>query len=615
MNDALTLDVQTPDRSLGGAGQIDLTPELLRRPINQALYDRALAEGLHPLLARIFAGRLADAQCSISDLAYPSLKSVAHPSLLKDADRAAERLAHAVMHGQMIGILTDYDVDGITSHAVIYKALTEMLRVPAQQLISLIGHRMKDGYGLSNSLADRILNAEVLPSVIITADCGTSDEPRIARLKAAGIDVIVTDHHAIPVEGVPSSAYAVVNPTQDDCRYPDRTIAGVGVSWLVMSLLRNRLVEVGYLPQSTQKLTGLLAFVALGTVADCVSLGGSAINRAFVKVGLQLMNNSNEPCWMAYRQLAGDRFKAFDAGTLGFQLGPRINARSRMADPYAALYFLLSEDMQAAQYYLTQLSTDNEERKAVEKGMVVTARDIASQQAAEGRSGLAFFIEDGHPGVQGIVASRIVEKYGRPTVVFTQADDPEHLVASARSVPGIHIRDAIQSIADRRPEVMVKFGGHAGAAGMTILKRELDAFQELFDQAIQEQANQTATKLHPKVMTDGSLEPEWITLETHALLAHLDPFGREFESPLFDGQFQVQDAQRIGADKTHLRLQLALPGSNVSVKAIWFKAAANEEAPSPVSIGDQVHLVFKLDSNTFRDNTTLQLQIEQRIGV
>lgn len=593
---------------------IDIAPLIEQRYVNEALFDRALKEGLHPLLARIFASRLDGTQAAIYDLAFPSLKSIAHPSLLKDAEHAVNRLASAIDNNEVIGLLTDYDVDGITSHAVIYKALTETMRVPSHRLLSLIGHRMKDGYGISDSLTDRILNAEIKPNLIITADCGTSDELRIARLKAAGIDVIVTDHHAIPMEGIPTSAFAVVNPTQDDCNYPDRTIAGVGVSWLVMSLLRNHLIEMGRLDESTPKLVGLLAFVALGTVADCVSLGGSAINRAFVKTGLQLMNGSNEPCWMAYRQMAGDRFKAFDAGTLGFQLGPRINARSRMADPYAALSFLLSSDMQSANFFLQQLSNDNEERKSVEKDMVIKANELANQQFSEGRLGLTLLLEEGHSGVQGIVASRIVEKYGRPTVVCTPANNPDHLVASARSVPGIHIRDALQTIADQQADILVRFGGHVGAAGMTLHKKALPMFELLFDEAIRSQALAAKVNLHPKVFTDGPLEPEWVNLETHSLLSQLEPFGREFESPLFDGHFIVRDFKRIGADKTHVSLMLALPGQAEAVKAIWFKAVPNEKAPDPFKIGDQVHLVYKLESNTYRDNTTLQLQVEQWIN-
>lgn len=589
-------------------------PTLERRSINERLFEGALAEGLHPLLARIFAGRLDNPTSTITELAYPSLKSIGHPSLLKGCDLAVNRLQAAILNGETIGILTDYDVDGITSHAVIYKALTENFGVPASRILSLIGHRMKDGYGISDSLADRVLASEVKPNVIITADCGTSDEPRIARLKAAGIDVIVTDHHAIPVEGVPQSAFAVINPTQADCNYPDATIAGVGVSWLVMSLLRNHLVSAGCLSENTPKLVGLLPLVALGTVADCVSMGGSAINRAFVKKGLELMNNSAEPCWMAYRVFAGENFKTFNAGTLGFQLGPRINARSRMADPYAALYFLLSNDLPSAINYLEQLSSDNDDRKAVEKKMVVIARELADQQVSEGRSGLALFVEGGHPGVQGIVASRMVERYGRPTAVFTQAENPDHLVASARSVPSINVRDALQSVADKNPDVLIKFGGHVGAAGMTIHKTALHLFELLFDEAVLLQAFASKVKLRPRVYTDGVLEPEWVNLETQKLLSNLEPFGREFEAPLFDGNFIVRELKRIGADKTHISLLLSLPSHQGElIKAIWFKATVDTDAPDPFKVGDEVHLVYKLESNTFRDRTTLQLQVEQWI--
>ncbi|BBI48219.1 hypothetical protein HORIV_06400 [Vreelandella olivaria] len=215
------------------------------RPVDEALYARAQAEGLSELQARLLASRLPGYSGELLPLISPSLRYLAHPEKLADGRRAAERIAQAVTEGEAIGILTDYDVDGITSHVVIRRTLVELFGVPEGKLHSLIGHRIHDGYGISLPLVERTLAQKPFPTLVITADCGSSDEPRIARLKAAGIDVVVSDHHALPIEGPPASAYACVNPTRDDCDYPDKTIAGCMVAWLLMSLARGVLIEWG----------------------------------------------------------------------------------------------------------------------------------------------------------------------------------------------------------------------------------------------------------------------------------------------------------------------------------------------------------------------------------
>lgn len=255
-------------------------PVIVTRSSNESLYRRALESGLSELQARLLASRLPGYEGELAPLVTPSLRYLVHPQKLADGRRAAERIAEAVVEGESIGILTDYDVDGITSHVVIRRTLVELFGVPEHRLHSLIGHRIFDGYGISLPLVERTLALTPQPTLVITADCGSSDEPRIARLKAAGIDVVVSDHHALPEEGPPASAYACVNPTRKDCDYPDATIAGCMVAWLVMSLARGVLIEWGALPAATPKLSPWLSYVALGTVADCVSLGASPANRA-----------------------------------------------------------------------------------------------------------------------------------------------------------------------------------------------------------------------------------------------------------------------------------------------------------------------------------------------
>jgi len=584
-------------------------PALIQRPLNQGLYQEALADGIHPLLARILAGRLEEVQGSLNSLVEPSLRYLAAPQLLKDSHRACQRLLKAIENRERIGILTDYDVDGITSHVVIYRALSEYFAMPVEYLSSLIGHRIKDGYGVSDALVNRILDQQPLPDVIITADCGSSDEPRIARLKAAGIDIVVTDHHALPKEGPPPSALAVINPTRKDCSYPDPTLAGCAVSWLLMSELRNHLLEAKIIPPETPKLSELLPFVALGTVADCVSLGGSAANRAFVTSGLKLMNASTAPCWQAFRRLQGERFKSFTASTLGFQLGPRINARSRMADPYAALHYLLADNLAAASRQLELLDSDNQDRRYVEGEMTRAALDAAQQQVNQDFQSLVAYVEEGHSGVQGIVASRLVEKYGRPAVVATPGRDAGQLSASARSVPGVHIRNALQRVDDLHPGLLIRFGGHQGAAGLTLWGDKMPAFQKAFEQAVLLQLENR--RLEPSIYTDGELPDELLNLETQQLLDKLEPFGREFEAPLFEGSFRVESLRAIGADSTHLLLDVAPLDSSSLYKAIWFRALPEQGAPLPVEVGQQVRLVYKLEANHFRNQTSLQLHVSQ----
>lgn len=580
---------------------------LQRRPLNEALYQAAQAQGVHPLLARVLAGRLSPEQLPdpqlLSGVVAPALQYLPPPQLLADQAVATARLIQAIEQGERIGILTDYDVDGITSHVVFYRALTEWFGVPAERLHSLIGHRLNDGYGVSDPLVTRILDDDVRPSLIVTADCGSSDEARIARLNAAGIDVVVTDHHALPEEGPPASALAVINPTRRDCDYPDATIAGCMVAWLLMAALRQALIDHGRLPPDTAKLGSLLSYVALGTVADCVSLGASRVNRAVIRTGLSLINRFDRPCWEALHQLLGERTEQFDAGTLAFQVGPRINARSRMADPYAALHFMLAPDLATAQHYLNVLDSDNQDRRQVEQQMVADARQAAAEQVKAGLQSLVVYLDDGHSGVQGIVASRLLERHGRPTVVLTPANEPKQLVGSARSVPGVHIRDALQRVDQLYPDILVKFGGHVGAAGLTLWKHQLARFQKALDQAVRHQLGRR--RLGPVLLTDGPLNADTITLATLDQLAALEPYGREFEAPVFEGNFIVENLRSVGHEGTHIKLDLSLDGDMFN--AIWFRALPYPGARLRFGLGDTIRVAYSLDRNTWRGRSSIQL--------
>ncbi len=588
---------------------IDLNERFMRRilarPRDAALYQRGLDAGLSELQARILAGRLAGYQGELGPLVAPSLRHLAHPERLSDARRGAERIARAVAEDEHIGILTDYDVDGITSHVVILRTLNELFGVPAYRLHSLIGHRINDGYGISLPLVERALALSPRPSVIITADCGSSDAPRLARLREAGIEVIVSDHHALPVEGPPASAYATINPTREDCDFPDPTIAGCMVAWLLMSLTRAVLIEIGQASPSTPKLSPWLSYVALGTVADCVSLGGSAINRAVVTQGLALINRMESPCWRVMAERLGADSTPFDAETLAFQMGPRINARSRLDDPYAALHFMLAADDASARAHLEVLDADNQSRKAIEADMTELARERAMAQLGEGAQVMIVHLEEGHAGVQGIVASRLVQAFGRPALVLTPAVTPGMLTGSGRSIDGLHLRDALQRAHDLAPDALPRFGGHRGAAGVGVPRERLAAFSAALRQAVFEQLGER--ELYPCVFTDGELLAAQLCLPTLDELERLAPFGREFDAPLFDGEFLVDSLRMVGADGSHLMLTLTQGAA--SVRAIWFRALTPGELPA-FGIGDRLRCAYKLNRNRWKGRESLQLMIE-----
>ncbi|MBT5230156.1 MAG: single-stranded-DNA-specific exonuclease RecJ [Methylococcales bacterium] len=580
-------------------------PYIKPRPVDAGVYEQALQEGLSPLLARVAAGRYQSAGDSVSQKVSPGLSVIASPKLLLGMDRAVARLVEAVTKRQMIAIVTDYDVDGITSHAVIFRTLTQYFHFPKNLIVSLIGHRINDGYGLSDPLVDRIEQLDDRPSVMITADCGSSDEPRIARLKALNIDVIVTDHHAIPAEGAPASALAVINPAQATCQYPDATIAGCMVSWLLMSQLRAELVSQNHLPQNTPKLASELDWVALGTVADCVSMG-TAINRAVVIVGLKLMNGMTRSCWRVAAQALGKAGKPFDSEDLGFQIGPRINARSRMSDPYAALRFVLSDKESETKGLYQVLDEDNQSRKLTEQAMVEQAKAEALIQIEQGAFIPVVYLKEGHPGVQGIVAARIMQWTGCPALVLCPHKEENQLTGSARSILEVHIRDALQLVADAQPDILVKFGGHKGAAGLTIWADKLPELTVALNDVVAKQLNQQVPS--PVIWTDGELEDHELGLELYHQLQLFSPWGREFEKPVFEGLFYVDQLRAVGKPAVHLSLRLAT--ETQQFKAIWFRALPDEGLDAPIEVGDVVRCAYTLAEDDYQQKLQLQLIVD-----
>lgn len=588
-----------------------LSPRLVERPLDLAIYEAAVTRGVHPLAARVLARRdlpLAASAFDLDMVISPSLGNLDSPWLMMDMDRAAERVAQAVLDGHFIAVETDFDADGQTSNAVLRKAMTSHFGVPESRVGAYISQRLTEGYGLTDPVVDRVLadqKVHGLPVLVITADNGSSDELRIARLKAGGIDVIVSDHHAIPEEGIPASAYAVVNPTRSDCDFPDKTIAGCMVAWLLMSATRAKLMKLGHLPADCPKLVDLLSFVAVGTVADCVSLA-SKNNRALVNAGLALINRSDAaPPWQVIRQYVQGSYLTPE--DLGFKVGPMLNAASRVANVTEGVSFLLSETEEEATRWAELLNKANETRKGIERGIVLRAIAQVEPQVLEGRLSVIAHDDDFHAGVIGICASRLKDRTGRPAIVFASPDDkPELLTGSARGVDyqDFHVREALQWVADRNPGLMVKFGGHKGAAGLTIRKADLNLFRESFESAVAEQI----TVAEPVIQTDGDLTDFTINEDLYKVLNNLAPYGQKFRKPVFTIVAKAVSVEAKGADGTHIRSRLET--SSGVIDAMWFGGRRSNTDPLPLLPGQRYRMAVTIDLNEWMGRRTVQLIVE-----
>jgi single-stranded-DNA-specific exonuclease len=579
----------------------------IQRAVDPNAYKAGKDLGLTDLQAKIVAGRVEGYTGDLKPVIAPSLNYLSHPQELKDCTKGAGRIATAVIQSKPIGIITDYDVDGISAHALLVESLQQFY-FPTKSIFSHIGHRLTDGYGLSPNIIERILSAETKPEIIITADCGSSDQEAISMLEEAGIDVIVTDHHAIPCEGVPQSAYAVVNPARDDCSYPDKSISGCMVSWLVMCQVRNILIEKKYLPATIPKLGNLLDYVALSTVADAVSLL-SPSNRAVVLRGLDRLNELDKPAWVSFAKLCNKNGYAsaqFTAEDLGFMIGPRINAQGRVDDPMKALGFLLAEDGCSADNYLDILDKNNTTRKGIEKDMVAIAKGRAEELVRQKNKGLVIYEDDFHPGVQGIVASRLVDSFGLPAVVFSRVDGSTEISGSARTIPEIHIRNALQEIDNRFPGLIIRFGGHKGAAGLKISSENIELFRHAFEDIMSEYGDKL--DLQPKVYSDGYLDEGQISLDTINELKAIEPFGRGFAEPVFEGIFTIEECRIVGREPIHAVFKLAKQDQIYS--AIWFRALGKPGEELPFRYNDTIKCAFKLKLNSFRGKKDVQMVIE-----
>lgn len=575
------------------------------RPQDPEALAGARRLGLHPIVTRVLAHRAAAAGVEPDWLLDFSLHSLDSPEGLPDIDRAAERVARAILEGEIIALATDADSDGVNAHTVLTRGLAEHLGHPREHIQHYIGLKLSEGYGLSDSVCERILAARPRPALVITADIGSSDGPRIERLAAAGIDVVVTDHHGIPASGGPEAALAFVNPQRAGARYPDPLIAGVMVAWLLLWAVRRRLIDGGHRPATIPSLGALFGWVATGTVADVVSLARSRNNRIVVRAGIDRIESSGYPCWRALRGYLGDSAKPLSSRDLAFGIGPRLNAAGRLHDAMAGVRFLLAEDEATAREGAALLDETNGARRAIEKRLTEEAMGLARPRVEAGASALVIPLAEGHVGVHGIVASRLLQAFARPAACFSpHPETPGLLSGSCRSIAGVPMLEVLQHIEAAHPGLLLKYGGHAGAAGLTI---EQTRFAE-FAAALEREAAQRlqGTLLQPRIDIDADAEPGELTLELVRALEEIGPYGREFPDPVLRSCFTVRRTREVGATGGHWRLTLDHGGHPVD--GIWFNAGP----VCPVTAGEAAVLVFTPEANWWQGQPRLQARILAR---
>ncbi len=548
--------------------------------------------GVHPLLARLYAARGVTAHDELDD----ALARLLPPPGLRGTREAAALLADAIAQDRRIVVVADYDCDGATACAVAVRGLRLL---GARQVAYLVPDRIADGYGLSPAIARRV--HERGADLLVTVDNGIASVEGVAEAKALGLSVLVTDHH-LPGPELPR-ADAIVNPNQPGCTFESKSIAGVGVMFYVLMALRAELRERGVFDKAGQpKLEPLLPLVALGTVADVVRL--DANNRRLVAQGLKRIRAGHMPAGIAALFDAAGR-KAAVATTFdfGFALGPRINAAGRLADMTLGIECLLTDDPGRAAELARTLDAINRERREIEGGMREQALLMAESLFGENDeppAAVSVWDPDFHEGVVGIVASRIKDRLHRPTFVFATSSAPgkeDEIKGSGRSIPGFHLRDALDLVAKRHPGVILKFGGHAMAAGCTVAKDRFPVFERAFAQVAQEWLD--AATLMRRLDTDGPLAPEYCRAELVDTL-HREVWGQGFAPPTFSEEVEIVSQRLVGEGRNHLSLKLLHQGRPVD--GIWF----GHTEPLPA----RVLLAFRLDVNEWKGERRVQFLVE-----
>jgi single-stranded-DNA-specific exonuclease len=560
---------------------------IVERPYAEADRRALLEAGVHPLLARIYAARRIR---SAAELKYePS--SLLPPELLQNVGTAAHLLADAIQARRRMLIVADYDADGATACAVGLRAL----RMFGAEVDYLVPDRFKLGYGLSPALAE--LAAQRKPDLLITVDNGIASVEGVARARELGIATLITDHH-LPGAELPAAA-CIVNPNQPGCDFPSKALSGVGVMFYVVLATRAELRKRGFFKEKPEPNLGALTdLVALGTVADVVPL--DANNRNLVSQGLKrLRAGRGQPGIVALLRAAGRPLAEASSFDLGFIAGPRLNAAGRLADMSVGIECLLADDEARAMNLAQQLERLNSERREIEAAMVHQATQLINEAEIQmsGKGGYAFFDPAWHQGVVGILASRLKDRLHRPVICFAPAEEAGRRVlrGSGRSIPGLHLRDCLDLVAKRAPGLIVRFGGHAMAAGLTLDPSRLDLFDQVFQQAVEDLLPAEA-RLRT-VQTDGPLEGAHCTLEVARML-EAEIWGQGFPQPVFCDNFAVE-AQRVVGEK-HLKLRLAKDGRRY--EAMRF----GDLGPLP----DRVRAAYRLAVNEFNGLKNIQLNVE-----
>ncbi|CAI0704507.1 Single-stranded-DNA-specific exonuclease recJ [Serratia ficaria] len=567
--------------------------QLRRRP---AADESHLPASLPPLLRRLYALRGVQGEQELER----SVKGMLPWQQLDGIDDAVGILQQALADRRRIMVVGDFDADGATSTALTVLALRSM---GGGDVDYLVPNRFEDGYGLSPEVVEQA--AARGAQLILTVDNGISSHAGVDVAHAKGMQVLVTDHH-LPGDTLPA-AEAIVNPNLRGCEFPSKSLAGVGVAFYLMLALRARLRDGGWFEQralAMPNLAELLDLVALGTVADVVPL--DANNRILVYQGLNRIRAGKcRPGIRALLEVANRDARQLAANDLGFALGPRLNAAGRLDDMSVGVALLLSDDIAQARMLANDLDALNQTRREIEQGMQVEALQLCDQlerTSTELPYGLAMYHPEWHQGVVGILASRIKERFHRPVIAFAPAGDGI-LKGSGRSVAGLHMRDALERLDTLNPGLMMKFGGHAMAAGLSLEEAKFDEFRQRFGELVGEWLD--PAMLEGVIWSDGELAMQELSLTTAELLREGGPWGQAFPEPTFDGRFRILQQRLVG--EKHLKLMVEPLGGGPLLDGIAFNV---DTALWPDSSVREVELAYKLDVNEFRGNRNVQLLIQ-----
>ena len=571
-----------------------------RRPSNENL---SFKESVHPLIQKIFKRR------SISDVneIELGLNNLLTPEKFKGIDDAVSLLVDALKKQERVLIVADFDADGATSCVV---AINCMKKFGLRQIDYVVPNRFEYGYGLTPEIVE--LGKLKNPDLIITVDNGISSVEGVAAANAAGISVIITDHHIAP--SILPAAQAILNPNQPGCEFPSKCIAGVGVIFYLMLALRGRLRTLGWFEKSDldePNLADQLDLVALGTIADVVPLDRN--NRILVDEGLKrIRKGKTRPGIDALITVSSREGVRLRASDVGYGLAPRLNAAGRLEDMSTGIECLLSNSDSDAYQFALALDGINRDRKKIEADMREQAWQALNEISAQDKdlpNALCLFDERWHQGIVGIIASRIKDKYHRPAIAFAQVDEGHEIKGSARSIRGFHIRDALDIVATKNPGLIEKFGGHAMAAGLSLKRQDFEAFEKAFLGEANRLLNEE--QLQSKVLSDGSVEPKWLTLEVANLIEAAGPWGQEFSEPLFDDIFKLVEYRKVG--KSHLKMVLSpVDDLGCTLDAIAFNVEASDW---PAEGSKEIEIAYRLETNHFQGNISLQLMVEHIIKI